>query len=151
MSRILAIWLGSLTVAAPMFTQAEIYKCTNNGNVTFSDIPCTNNAQPIEVNVYIPSDDIVAMANQQTQDIEQNLATSKKQRQIDTLHSEIETKKLKRDNELRLLKSKKGLAANNLAGATWENSISAEMQAVTLRYQGEIDALNTQIAVLQSK
>jgi len=151
MSRILTIWLGGLIVAAPMFTHAEIYKCTNNGNITFSDIPCTNNAKPIEVNVYIPPEDIVAKANQQTQDIEQNLATSKKLRQIDTLQREIEIKKLQRDNELRSLRDKKGLAANNLAGATWENSISAEMQSVTLRYQGEIEALNSQITALQPK
>ncbi|MFM5797821.1 DUF4124 domain-containing protein [Aeromonas caviae] len=151
MSRMLTILLGGLIAAAPLYSHAEIYKCTINGSVTFSDIPCTNNAKPIEVNVYIPPEDIVTKANQQTQDIEQGLATSKRLRQIDTLQREIETKKLKRDNELRALRTKKGLAANNLAGATWENSISAEMQAVTIRYQGEIDALNSQIAALQPK
>ncbi|GJA53293.1 hypothetical protein KAM348_07160 [Aeromonas caviae] len=151
MSRMLTILLGGLIAATPLYSHAEIYKCTINGSVTFSDIPCTNNAKPIEVNVYIPPEDIVTKANQQTQDIEQGLATSKRLRQIDTLQREIETKKLKRDNELRALRTKKGLAANNLAGATWENSISAEMQAVTIRYQGEIDALNSQIAALQPK
>jgi len=135
MSRMLTILLGGLIAAAPLYSHAEIYKCTINGSVTFSDIPCTNNAKPIEVNVYIPPEDIVTKANQQTQDIEQGLATSKRLRQIDTLQREIETKKLKRDNELRALRTKKGLAANNLAGATWENS----------------NALNSQIAALQPK
>lgn len=151
MSRTLAICLGSLIVVTPLLSQADVYKCTTNGSVTFSDMPCGNDAKPMELNVYMPPAELVAKANKQTQDIEQNLAASKKKHQIEALHSEIETKKLKRDNELGMLRSKKKLAANNLAGATWENSISAEMQAVTLRYQSEIDALNTQIAALQSK
>ncbi len=41
--------------------------------------------------------------------------------------------------EIELLQAKKGLAKNNLAGATWEESLSTEMNAVTARYRSEIE------------
>ncbi len=37
------------------------------------------------------------------------------------------------DQELKALQAKKGMAKNNLAGATWESSISTEMTAVATR------------------
>lgn len=41
--------------------------------------------------------------------------------------------------EMALLRKRKGRANNNLAGATWEQSISAEMQAVSDKYGNLID------------
>lgn len=42
-------------------------------------------------------------------------------------------------SELTALRNKKRYAANNQAGATWENSISTEMQAVTSKYTTLMD------------
>ncbi len=43
------------------------------------------------------------------------------------------------DAEIELLRAKKGLAKNNLAGATWEASLSEEMQAIVSRHKVTID------------
>lgn len=113
MSRMLVICLGSLMAATPLLTQAKVYQCTTNGKVTFSDIPCGYGMKPMELEVYMPPAESVAKAKKQTQDMEQNLATSQKQHQIDVLHREIETKKQKMEQELGALKSKKAQATNN--------------------------------------
>ena len=42
------------------------------------------------------------------------------------------------DAELGRLRSKKDYANNNLAGATWESSISQEMSAIAQRYDTKI-------------
>jgi len=138
-------------LAIPSAASADIYKCTKNGQVTFSDMPCAPAAKPIEVQVYMPSDDEAARAQERANNVQQELASNSKQRQLAALDREIEIKNNKLNNELDALRFKKTRAANNLAGAAWENSISAEMQAVTLRYQNEIEALNKQRAALLAK
>ena len=61
------------------------------------------------------------------------------------------------DTELATLKHKKGYANNNQAGATWEQSISTEMQAVIEKYktkislaQGNLDRLRKEQDSLRS-
>jgi hypothetical protein len=51
----------------------------------------------------------------------------RKQRAIDAMHDEHSTRQAQ-------LRAKKTRANNNLAGATWEQSISDEMQAVAAEY-----------------
>lgn len=53
---------------------------------------------------------------------------------------EIKLFQAQMDLELAELQQKKLNARNNLAGATWEQSISTEMNAVTSRYRSKIDA-----------
>ncbi|MBX3680776.1 MAG: hypothetical protein KF710_11410, partial [Rhodocyclaceae bacterium] len=43
---------------------------------------------------------------------------------------------------------KKRRANNNLAGATWEASISTEMEATTTRYKARMDAAQSKLNVL---
>ncbi len=53
--------------------------------------------------------------------------------------------------EIELLQAKKGLAKNNLAGATWEESLSTEMNALTARYRSEIDIRQEENKVLRAE
>lgn len=151
MSRTLAICLGCLLAAASLVAQSAVYRCTANGKVTFSDIPCSSDAKPMEMGIYTPSAEMAATANERTQAIEQNLATGKKQRQLEALRHEIETKKQKMNNALTMLRSQKAQTANRQYGDVEESTLPAEMQSVKLRYQGEIDALNAQIAAIQAE
>lgn len=66
-----------------------------------------------------------------------------KERHIASLRSEMNA-------ELDVLRSKKAMANNNLAGATWEQSISAEMSAVVSRYDARIRSLEGEVARLQA-
>ena len=53
--------------------------------------------------------------------------------------------------ELAALRSKKGRANNNLAGATWEQSISTEMQAVSDRYGNMMSIERDRLSVLRQE
>lgn len=152
MSRAIIICLGSLLVAATLSSQAAVYKCTDaKGNVTFSGMPCAKDAKPIEVKISGPTEEAVNESQARIDAMESAQAEGRKQRQIQVLKDEIKKKQRQRDKELARLRNKKTYANNNLAGATWEESISTEMQAVTLRYQGEIDSLNQEIAALKAE
>ncbi|MNK73791.1 hypothetical protein D3C87_932900 [compost metagenome] len=148
MSRILAICLTSLVLTAPLVTQAAVYQCTVNGRVSFSDIPCSGDAKPMDLRVYTPPVEAVAEASKQTQEIEKNLADSQKQRQIDALRAEMETKKLQMNREI--------AGDNNEQRATTTETSDLEgrvrsprRQAVARQYQNEMEALNKKINTLQ--
>jgi hypothetical protein len=47
------------------------------------------------------------------------------------------------------MRRKKGLANNNLAGATWEQSISSEMQAIVQKYKTKNDIDIERLRVLR--
>lgn len=148
MSRILAICLTSLILTAPLVTQAAVYQCTVNGQVTFSDIPCSSDAKPLPLNIYTPSPEEVERATRQTREIEENLASGQKQRQIDALRAEMETKKQQMSREI--------AGDNNEQRATTtetsdlEGSVrSPRRQAVARQYQNEMEALNKKINTLQ--
>lgn len=49
-----------------------------------------------------------------------------------------------RDARIAQLQSSKRLANNNLAGATWQNSLSAEMEAVAQQYETSISSAQTE-------
>ena len=54
------------------------------------------------------------------------------------------------DREIAALRQQKARANNNLAGATWEKSISEEMNAVVGRYDVRIRTLQDEINRLES-
>ena len=139
MSRTLVICLALLAAATPL--SAEVYKCTVNGSITFSDIPCSSDAKPMVLNVYTPSPEAVEQAANQTREIEQSLANGQKQRQAEALRTEIEAKKQKMNNEMTQITENKARSRN----------VSAEMQSVTTRYQKEIESLNQKLSTLQAK
>ena len=52
MSRTLVICLPCWR--RPPRCPAEVYKCTVNGSITFSDIPCTGDSEPVRMNIFTP-------------------------------------------------------------------------------------------------
>lgn len=55
------------------------------------------------------------------------------------------------DAELGRLRTSKGYANNNLAGATWESSISQEMSAITQRYEIKIGMASDRVERLRTE
>lgn len=145
MSRTLVICLALLVAATPL--SAEVYKCTVNGNITFSDIPCTGDSEPVRMNIFTPSPEEVERANKRTRDIEENLASGRKQRQLEALHTEMGARDQKMNPEI--------AGDNNEQRATTETSDlegrvrSPGMQGVARQYQNEMEALNKKITPLQ--
>jgi len=132
-----------------------INKCKGpDGRTVFQDAPCagqgealvvrpaSGSARPAPANTAaIPAgDDGAAPAHPMTeaQRIEKQVAASQKERRIKELEvrlvpeaeSAIYRQRAACDRDMKALRAKKNLANNNLAGATWEGSISGEMTAL---------------------
>lgn len=143
---VLIISLGCLVAVTAPAARADVYQCTRNGQVTFSDIPCSSDAKPLPLNIYTPEE--VERATRQTREIEENLASGQKQRQIDALRAEMGTKKQQMNREI-------AGDSNEQRATTTETSDlegrirSPRRQAVARQYQNEMEALNKKINTLQ--
>lgn len=124
-------------MAVPLQVWA-INKCTGpDGKVTFQEMPCPGKGGAIEVRpasgrAPAPSasaavapatkkEGVFGETYRRKLDLESYLITS--------AQGELRGHLQNCDAQQRALAAKKGSARNNLAGATWEQSISAEMQA----------------------
>jgi len=146
MSPALIISLGCLVAATAQFARADVYQCTRNGQVTFSDIPCTGDSKPVHMNIFTPSAEEVEQANKRTREIEENLASGQKQRQIEALRAEMEAKKQQMNREIAGDNGKQTGATTQTSDL--EGRIRAP-RAVARQYQNEMEALNKRINTLQ--
>jgi predicted GTPase len=130
------------------------YKCTNStGGVSFQQFPCSTNAkqQALNVRVTFKATPVEAMASSanmskaQPTELERikaansSMEKERKIREIEYKIANIEQvigrRNAQMSAEVNALRKEKRRASNNLAGATWEQSLSAEMQAITQKYQ----------------
>ena len=139
----LIILLAIFSLATPAL--AQMYRCKVNGKLIYTDKPCNGSAPPVETNVAAPETeaplpvatqqkklDSVTVSNLETQYFILDDEIIRMEEKLDQLKDEQEVK-------LALLRAKKNRANNNLAGATWEQSISEEMNAVTTFYNKRIE------------
>ncbi|MCK6396052.1 DUF4124 domain-containing protein [Zoogloea sp.] len=152
--------LAALLCAVP--AAAQVYKCKEGATTVFSAQPCSPTAQAVDVRPasgasrHSPQPEAAA---RQAGDLASSPA-ERMRRQADGMQLERELKdaqalrdKLVRDreDELDALRRKKPLANNNLAGATWLQSISAEMQVVSDNYAERIRDVDARIAQYKAK
>ncbi len=126
--------------------QAAVYKCVIDGEVTFAGKPCAADAVPIDVRVSRPSESEAIAAQRRLQSAQKHNDLQGVERRIVDLERDIDKYQREVDSEVDVLKRKKSLANNNLAGAAWKQSLSAEMQAVVDKYQGKINGAQGEIA-----
>ena len=69
--------------------------------------------------------------------------------EIENLERRIANRSEQMTREMDSLRAQKSRANNNLAGATWEQSLSTEMQAVAARYKVMNDVDQEQIKALR--
>jgi hypothetical protein len=141
------------------FAVAAQYKCVDNkGNTTFQQTPCSAAEKEQKIRVFAgeapkPAPAVPVAPPTLTPDqrilakLERDRRLEDRARNIDNLDGQINYLQdvINRRNtqmtaELAALQNKKAYARNNLAGATWEQSISTEMQAVTQKYKTMNDA-----------
>ncbi len=166
--------LGALTAIASLDAiSQESFKCKVNGATVYQDKPCpgmrasqtpavvvandstaVKGVQKVEV---APAQSVLPSSTSPVSDIDRQKAylaerdRDRKREKIKELEREIVDTQKRMDFEMEALRAKKGYARNNLAGATWEQSISTEMQAVASKYNADINNKREQIRMLQAE
>lgn len=79
--------------------------------------------------------------------LERERTIKEKEKHISQLEGRIFDHRQDMNREIAVLKAKKMAANNNLAGATWEQSISEEMSAVAKKYDTLIESDQKQIDI----
>lgn len=150
-----------------MPAEAQVYKCTVNGSIAFTDKPCDDTAQPLKVRPAAghnapappeltaptsgPTNPAPPTANA-ANEREAYAAEASKAAKKRAINDKINRKKNRlialrqaRDRELAALQNDQSRANNNLAGAAWLQSISQEMQAINGKYDTEMRMVQTDI------
>lgn len=159
---------GALVVAALIATAAhgQVYKCQVDGRTVFSDRPCSSDARKVDIRpasghtpAGVPggtgTDPVAAPINSSTNPralldrIERDRRIRALEHEIDARRSRIGDEQVAMDRDLAALRQQKARANNNLAGATWEKSISEEMGVVVARYDVRIRTLRDEIDRLE--
>lgn len=159
MKKLVVVMFGCL----PLFAVAgsgQYHVCTDaEGRKTFTSQPCAAN-ESAEVRTYQRSSGSGGSQRLSTDNpIYQQMKSDNRradiQRAIDARNKKITTLGASMEAELYHLRRKKSRAANNGAGATWEVSISEEMNAVTRKYttligieRDRLNELNSELAGL---
>ena len=150
-SAVSLLFLTGLLLAAEL-QATSVYKCTNTkGFVEFSESPCSDNAEKIQVSAPIIGTEGSTNAKKILKSIEKNNRPREIDNEIKKLENQITEFQKSLDSELEALQDRKKYAANNLAGATWEGSISTEMQAVVDKYKTKISNARSQIEYLRTE
>lgn len=142
-----------------------IYKCPDaNGRLSMQDTPCaggsTINVKPASGgDGSAPASPTKApVASVERKGLKSDVEQMARERRLRELDFEVSQRNsriggIQADSERRmaLLRDEKLRAKNNLAGATWEQSLSAEMQAIATDTQTKLAALQGEIATLEKE
>ena len=135
--------LFTTLLLATNLTQAQsIYQCTDaQGKITFQQTPCPITAseqqKAFEAGNFISNDNTRA-TYQASQSIQADNDLKQLNRDIQKTQQKIDRLEQQRKQALAALGNKKLQARNNLAGATFEQSISTEMLSVNKQYDSQI-------------
>lgn len=138
--------------------QAQVYKCDQGGAVVFSDRPCEGGkGKTIDVRPAAGAGGAVEVTEATEKgralldQYERERAVRRINYDIDALEATMQADQRRMDAELAALREKKRYALNNLAGATWESSISQEMQAIAERYRAKSEADQRRLESLRAR
>lgn len=163
-----AILLVVIGGSAPIWA---VNKCTIDGQVVFQDAACpgkggvikvrpaSGSAPPPAVEATTEGDQPVKKPLTEAQRIESKVKTSQDSRRkadlerriIPGTEGDLQRNRAQCDREYQALQAKKSNANNNLAGATWENSISSEMSALATRCDTRNRDLRADLEKLQAE
>jgi len=125
----------------------QMFKCTDpaTGNITFSQTQCAVEAAPVEIDVYRPSAEQAEAHRQQVEShqrmVDEGIARRQSMREEANRRLYESHLAEKRQRELDAINARRARAANNLAGATWENALSQDEANTNARYEAEMERL----------
>jgi hypothetical protein len=157
--KILVLLAATLCISPAAYA---LNKCVSpNGKISYSDMPCEKSAKKAELSRESSVSANSNVAGTQTGgsvDAEKKfkaLQASGRERSIrselEGIDTEIYLYRRQMEDELARLRDKKRYANNNLAGATWEQSISAEMQTVTATYDSKMKIASDKAKALRDE
>ena len=130
----IAVFLMALAMPA----LGSIYRCVIDGELIFSQQPCEEGAERIgDAGSSSENDARVEPAFDTGPD--NYVARVRLERRISRHQRNISALQRERDRELASVRQRMQRANNNLAGATYIQGLSTEMQAVTDSYSSRID------------
>lgn len=159
MDRKSLIILALVLTSGPTFSAfAEVYKCADG---KYQADPCDENSQPVDlsgVGSFIKSSDSISQSSvisNATSDKKKEISTYiEKQRiarEITRLEADRKRVIAARDQRLRNLRESRQYANNNLAGATWEQSLAQEMTATAQEADTQVSSIDRQIEQLKEE
>lgn len=149
---------AALLIALP--ATAQVYKCEVDGKVTFSQVPCSADAEvtdyssvSVEENKATTATPTAASsAAAQTID---RLGNSVKKRdmaeKIKRLERQRDRQMANRDAEVAKIKSESGRYAQNLYGVVYEDKINSSIIAATTIWNTRIEATQREIDTLRAE
>lgn len=157
-----------IMVSASASASAEVYKCADG---KYQADPCDDQSEPLDLSnvgsVVAPSrgypenltNEITDARLQDTSvnprdkkaEIAQYLRKQKIEREIRNLEKERKKAFKDRDDKIEQLRTTGKRANNNLAGATWQQSLAQEMTAVMQQGSTEVESIDRQISALRSE
>lgn len=127
----------------------EVYKCKDDkGHLVFSQRACAKDAEKVQVDV--PAQTGTNFAGSDFSKFDAEKAKDDKEKAIANIYQRIANLRTERDNKIANLKHQQGYANNNLAGATYMQSLATEMQSVTDDYNARIEMEMKEIEQLRS-
>lgn len=140
------LW-GCLLCLFVIPVQAEVYKCTVSGRTEFSDQPCSDQAQKIEIKVTQPEQTAIDEQRAITATFKEESRVTEihtLNQQNDHLEAEISRLERQRDAELEELSARTYITEDGRM-ATSEHGLFQRMDEVTAEYQTAIELIRQQI------
>ncbi|SQH76931.1 conserved protein of unknown function [Shewanella benthica] len=139
-------YLLFFALLVPGMAMSEVYQCADG---VYQADPCDDGTEALDLS-HVGS--VVANNNKLDKQKSQRYFNNQ-QVERDINHLELQRKKAikKRDNQLSALRNRGRWASNNLAGATWQQSLAQEMSAVNQEADTLVSTIDRQIAQLRTE
>lgn len=141
-----------LTIGPTFSANAEVYKCADG---KYQADPCDETSKPVDlsnVGSVVSSGSASGLADYgKKQEISAYIDNQRVSREINKLENERKLVLERRDQRMRDLQNDRRYANNNLAGATWQQSLAQEMAAVAQQADTQVASIDRQIEQLKSE
>ncbi|MPY24300.1 hypothetical protein [Shewanella sp. YLB-07] len=137
------------TLLVPEMAISEVYQCSEG---VYQATPCGDGTEALDLShVGSVVENSHKLDNQNKQNIQSYISNQQVEREIHSLELQRKTAIKNRDRQLNNLRNRGRWANNNLAGATWQQSLAQEMSAVTQQADTLVSTIDRQIAQLRTE
>ena len=141
-----------LTVCPTFSTVAEVYKCADG---KYQADPCDEASKPVDlsnVGSVVSSGSASGSVDYgKKQEISAYIDNQRVSREISKLENDRRQVLERRDKRMRDLQNDRRYANNNLAGATWQQSLAQEMAAIAQQADTQVASIDRQIEQLKNE